>query len=522
MEVEDFSEHVLKDNAARMHDETAEMHPDHLAVECEGERHTHGEISRWSARFAGGLRDLGLREEDRILLYLPNGPEYLVATLGAFKAGTPISPMNPQYRSREIRYQLEDTGARMIITHERLRDHVAETLEEIDRSPLLVTVGENPPGDDVPFEEVAGDPLRVPREPDDVAIQPYTSGTTGRPKGVLITHRNVVTQGYSALGGDLEPDEVRSLMYLPLYHITGLIHSTWQPLVYGGAVYMRNPLHWDAEECMRLIEEENISHFIGVTAMYVDMVNHESFGDYDLTSLEAAGEGGAKMSVTIQEEFEETTGVNMAEGYGLTETTGATHSGANSIFGVRHGTVGQPLRFTDCRIVDPHGEEVPLGEEGELLVRGPQVMKGYHDMPEANEESFTEGGWFRTGDVARRDLDNYYEIVDRKKQIIVSAGYNIYPSEVEEFLREHEAVADAAVVGLPDERRNEIPVAFVILKPGYEADVDVTEEDIKEYSLENLAAYKHPRRVKFVEEFPRTASGKIQKFRLEEQHTDET
>ncbi len=521
MDVEDFSEHVLQGNAARMHDETAERFPDYPAVDTGDRRFSHGDISDWSSRFAGGLRDLGLEEGDRILLYLPNCPQYLVAILGAFKAGTPISPMNPQYKAREIKYQLEDTGGRLIITHERLRGNVRETLDRSGMDPMIVTVGEDPPGGDVPFEEVEGEPLRVQRGPHDVAIQPYTSGTTGRPKGVLLTHKNMVSQGYAGLAMDLEPHEVRSLMYLPLYHITGLTHSTWQPLVYGGCVHMRNPTEWDAEECMRIIEEEEISGFIGVTAMYVDMVNHEAFGDYDLTSLEAAGEGGAKMSVTVQREFEETTGVDMAEGYGLTETNGATHSGANSVFGPRHGTVGQPLRMTDCKIVDDHDREVPIGGDGELLVRGPQVMKGYHDMPEANEESFTEDGWFRTGDIARRDEDNYFEIVDRKKQMIVSAGYNIYPSEIEEFLREHEAVADAAVVGEPDERRNEVPVAYLILKPGYEAGKDVTEEAIKEYSLDNIAAYKHPRRVVFVDEFPRTASGKIRKFKLREDEDGE-
>jgi long-chain acyl-CoA synthetase len=246
------------------------------------------------------------------------------------------------------------------------------------------------------------------------------------------------------------------------------------------------------------------------------MVNAESSGEHDLTSLVSAGEGGAKMSVAVQHEFEEMAGVEMAEGYGLTETNGATHSQQGSTYGLQHGTIGQPLRTTDCKIIDESGEEVSIGEEGELLVRGPQVMKGYHRMPRATDEAFTEHGYFRTGDIARRDENNYYEIVDRKKHIIVSAGYNVYPSEIEELLSEHEAVAEACVVGLPDERRNEVPKAYVVPRPGVEPGVDVTTEELKQYCLDTIAEYKHPREVTFIDELPRTASGKIQKFKLGE------
>jgi long-chain acyl-CoA synthetase len=265
---------------------------------------------------------------------------------------------------------------------------------------------------------------------------------------------------------------------------------------------------------MATIEAEGITHFVGVTAMYVDMVNDESFGDHDLSSLVQASEGGAKMSVAVQREFEATAGIEVTEGYGLTETNGATHSQQRSTFGPRHGTIGQPLRMVDCRIVDERGEEVSIGESGELLVRGAQVMAGYHRLPEATDAAFTEAGFFRTGDVARRDADNYFEIVDRKKHMIVTAGYNVYPSEVEELLHEHDAVAEAAVVGIPDERRNEVPKAFVVVKPGVEAGVDVTSEELKQYCLERVAEYKHPREVAFIDDLPRTASGKIQKFKL--------
>ena len=521
MDVSDLDESARTGNVAKLHDATASLHGDHLAVESYGTELTHAELRDASARFAGGLHDLGLEPDDSLLLYFPNLPQFLIAALGAFKAGVWVSPVNPQYKHREISYQLEDSGAKAIVTHEALRENVTDTLEDVEDPPIVITVGEreNVPEGDLHFDDVGGDPVMVDREDDDVALLVYTSGTTGQPKGVQLTHRNHRAQTLSILASpndELEDTEIRSLIWLPLYHITGFTHTAWQPLIRGGSLFLRSAAYWDPEDAMELIEEEGITHYVGVTAMYVDMVNHENFGEYDLMSLVSASEGGAKMSVAVQREFEDVSGVEISEGYGLTETNGATHAQVGSSFGLRHGTIGQPTRMTEARIVDEEGNDLPIGEEGELLVRGPQIMKGYHDNPEATEEAFTEDSWFRTGDIARRDADNYYEIVDRKKHVIVSAGYNIYPSEVEEFLHEHEAIAEAAVVGIPDERRNEIPKAFVVLRPGVEAGVDVTAEEIKQYCLDNIAQYKHPRSVEFVDELPRTTSGKIQKYKLAE------
>ncbi|QSW99285.1 class I adenylate-forming enzyme family protein [Haloterrigena alkaliphila] len=528
MNLDDVSFDAREGNVARLHDETARHHGDATAIEYHGTTLTHDDLREESARFAGGLADLGLEPGEVLLQYLPNCPPYLIGSLGAFKAGVAVSPVNPQYRRRELAYQLEDTGATAVLTHEALVPFLREALEDVDREPVVIVVesgdGEEAEGADAhAFADVRGEERFVERADDDVALLPYTSGTTGKPKGVQLTHRNFRAQMFSILSqpSDIADEDVRSLVWLPLYHITGFTHTAWQPLVRGGSVFLRSAANWDADAAMELIEREGITHYVGVTAMYVDMVNSENFGDYDLTSLESAGEGGAKMSVAVQEEFEDVAGVEMAEGYGLTETNGATHSQSNSTFGLRHGTIGQPTRLTDCKIVDDSGDEVPPGEEGELLVRGPQVMSGYHEMPEATERAFTEHGYFRTGDIARRDADNYYEIVDRKKHMINTAGYNVYPSELEELLSEHEAVAEGAVVGIPDERRNEVPKAFVVTAPGVEPGVDVTSEGIKEYFLDRVAAYKHPREVEFIDELPRTTSGKIQKYRLEERESDE-
>ncbi|MWG36352.1 class I adenylate-forming enzyme family protein [Halomarina oriensis] len=534
MHIADTTEAGRSGNAANLFDETARCHGESLAIEAGGDRTSHAELRGATGAFAGGLHDLGLAPDDTLLLYLPNCPQYLVAALGAFRAGVVVSPANPQYKARELSYQLDDANVDAVVTHAALREHLVGGIEQADADPVVITVGAGDgdrsgdeeatetdganalPSDEVAFEAVRGDPVTVDREDDDVALLPYTSGTTGKPKGVRLTHRNFRAQLLTTLAnhGEIPGEEVRSLLYLPLYHITGFTHTAMQPLVGGGALYLRNPTDWDADEAMATVEEAGITHFVGVTAMYVDMVDAESFGDHDLSSLVQAAEGGAKMSVAVQREFEATAGIEMTEGYGLTETNGATHSQQRSTFGPRHGTIGQPLRMVDCRIVDEGGEEVSIGESGELLVRGPQVMAGYHGMPEATDAAFTEAGFFRTGDVARRDPDNYFEIVDRKKHVIVTAGYNVYPSEVEELLHEHDAVAEAAVVGVPDERRNEVPKAFVVVKSGVEAGVDVTSEELTRYCLERVAEYKHPRAVEFIDDLPRTASGKIQKFRL--------
>jgi len=519
MEIDDLSAEAREGNVARIHDETANLHGDALAVEYHGRQLTHEDLQDESAAFAGALAAEGIAPGDVMLQYLPNCPAYLVGALGAFKAGVPVSPVNPQYRKRELTYQLEDTDAAAVLTHAALLPHLEEALAEIDWNPVIFSVASTQ-GDVIPFSEARDDEMVVERADDDVALLPYTSGTTGKPKGVKLTHRNFRAQSNYILAqpSDIEDEDVRSLVWLPLYHITGFTHTAWQPLIRGGGLLLRSAASWDPDDMMALIEEEGITHFVGVTAMYVDMVESDNFGEYDLSSLESASEGGAKMSEAVQERFEDVAGIEMNEGYGLTETNGATHAQSNSTFGLRQGTVGQPLRMTDCKIVDEAGEEVQPGEEGELLVRGPQVMQGYHEMPEATEAAFTERGYFRTGDIARRDADNYYEIVDRKKHMIVSAGYNIYPSEIEELLAEHEAVAESAVVGIPDERRNEVPKAFVVPASGVEAGVDVTAEDITNFCLDKIADYKHPREVEFIDELPRTTSGKIQKFKLEQRH----
>lgn len=507
-------------NVARLYDATAENRGDALALEMHGDEYSHAALRDRSARLAGGLRDVGLRPDDRIAISLHNRPEVVLVALASFKAGTPFVLMNPQFTPREIAGQVDDSGAAAVVTEPSLLDRVADALELVDGDPTIILVGEDRSDDavddrpdTVAFESLDGDPVLVEREDDDVAMQPYTSGTTGEPKGVLLTHRNVRAQ--SLIGFErtaLPPEEERFLSVLPLAHIAGFINRTWQPLVRGGTVFLRDPSEWDPVTAMETIEAERITKFGAVTAMYVDIVNNDRFGDYDLSSLREVMEGGDRMPTAVQKRFEEVAGVELFEAYGLTETGGGTHVGFGSTFGPRPGTIGQPLRATDCRIVDDAGREAAPGETGELLVRGPHVTPGYHERPAETAEAFTEDGYFRTGDVARRDADNYYTIVDRKSDVIVTAGYTVYPREVEDVLHEHGAVVDAAVVGVPDERRTTTVEAYVVV----EDDATVTQGELKAYCLEHVAPYKHPREIRFVEQLPRTHNGKVRRVALRE------
>jgi long-chain acyl-CoA synthetase len=383
--------------------------------------------------------------------------------------------------------------------------------------------------DHPPFEAFLADEELsvVDQADDDVAIQPYTSGTTGQPKGVLLTHDNVVWDARasaSLMDGGVKEDD-RFLGALPLFHIYGMTVTMIAVLFEGGAYY---PLPaWDAQQALSLIEREGITVMHGVPAMFNDVVNQPNASEFDLSSVRFANSGGDSLPAAVMDRFEDLYGIELYEGYGLTETSPVTH--ANAPGSRRPGSVGKPIEGIEARIVGEDFETIervergPIDEgavdldgiSGELVVSGPNVMKGYHDRPEASEEVFTGADgkrWFHTGDVGYWDEEDFFYVVDRANHIIVTGGYNVYPREVEELLYEHPTVADAAVVGIPDERRNETVKAFVVPTP----EGEVSAEEIREYCLSNLAEYKHPREVEFREELPRTTTGKVQKFELAE------
>jgi long-chain acyl-CoA synthetase len=506
---------------------TVEDHPDAMAIHYEGTELSYEEFWTRTGQFAAGLAEAGIEPGDRVGIYLPNLPQFVVAFHGALRAGAVVVPMNPQYKSREIGHLLTDSGAEVVVTLADLVPIMAEVRDETSVE-QVVSIGDAEGA--TAFEEflTEGEPDIAERADDDVACQPYTSGTTGEPKGVLLTHHNLASNARAAadlLPGGITTDD-KSLGVLPLFHIYGMT-VTMNTSLFAGAAYYPLP-EWDAQEALSLIESEGITVMQGVPAMYNDLLSQQNTDEFDLSSLRFVNSGGSSLPIEVLRQFEDRFGLDLYEGYGLTETSPVTHF--NSPGARRVGSIGQPLEGVDSMIVDVNFEPInrvergPVDESetdldaitGELVVAGPNVMKGYHDRPEANEESFTEYDgkrWFHTGDIGYWDEDDFFYIVDREKHMIVTGGYNVYPREVEELLFEHPGVADAAVVGIPDERRGETVKAFIVPTP----DADATADDIKEYCLSNLAEYKHPREVEFVEELPRTTTGKVQKFELGEE-----
>ena len=506
--------------------ETVAASPDATAIGFRGQEITYEEFWAQAGRFAQALADAGVEPGDRVGVYLPNLPQYVVAFHGILRAGGIVVPMNPQYKSREIEHLLGDSGAVAVVA---LADLVAQVREVRDETDVhtVVSVGGDAEGATA-FEDFLADGELdvVDRDDDDVACQPYTSGTTGTPKGVLLTHGNLAFEARASpeIHDGIHADD-KMLGVLPLFHIYGMTVTMLATLYEGGSFW---PMpEWDAQEALDLVESEGITILHGVPAMFNDIVNQPNADEYSLETVRFANAGGSSLPLEVMRRFEELYEPKLMEGYGLTETAPVTH--ANRPDDRRPGSIGKPLPGVEAKVVDHDFREVdpvpegPVDDEteldevvGEIVIHGPNVMKEYYNRPEANEETFTyddEGKrWFHTGDLGYYDEDGFFFIVDREKHMIVTGGYNVYPREVEELLFEHPDVADAAVVGVPDERRGETVTAFVVRQP----DADVTEEEIKEYCLENLAEYKHPRTVNFVDELPRTTTGKVQKFELED------
>ncbi|ELY78416.1 long-chain-fatty-acid--CoA ligase [Natrinema gari] len=515
-------------NLVREVGETVQANPDSAAIAYQGSERTYEEFWERAGQFAQALEDRGIGEGDRVGVYLPNLPQFVTAFYGTLRAGGIIVPMNPQYKAREISHMLSDSGAKAVVS---LADLVPNVLEVQDDTAVeqVISVGAAVEGATA-FDDFLADDTKaiVERADDDVAVQPYTSGTTGTPKGVLLTHHNLAftTRANASVppGGFQASD--RLIGTLPLFHIYGM-SVVMNGAMYSGGTYYPVP-EWDAPTVMDQLEDDEITIMFAVPAMFNDMINQPDAAEYEFEALRFANSGGASLPLEVLDRFEELWDVQLNEGYGLTETSPVTHANTNDAR--RKGSIGQPLEGVEAKIVDEHFEEVPrvaegpIDEEaadlheitGELVIHGPNVMKEYYGLPEANEEAFTEADgkrWFHTGDIGYWDEDDFFYIVDREKHMIVTGGYNVYPREVEELLFEHEDVADAAVVGIPDDRRGETVKAFIVPTP----DADATPEDIKQYCLTNLAEYKPPREVEFVQELPRTTTGKVQKFELRDE-----
>jgi 4-coumarate--CoA ligase len=462
---------------------------------------TAGEIMDRVKRLAGGLTERGVLPGGTVAILAPNMPEYPVVFHGVAWGGGTVTTINPTYTAPEIRHQLVDSGAVMLVTVPAFAEAARAACDGTSVRDVVIIGAETC----LSLEDVMGQPLerQAPVElAEHVVVLPYSSGTTGRPKGVMLTHRNLVanvTQSGAVAG--ITPADT-AVAFLPFFHIYGM--TVLMNLFLQQRAKLVTMPRFDLELFLRLIEEHRATRLYIVPPVALALAKHPLVDQFDVSSVEEVFSGAAPLGPETEVAVGARFGARAVQGYGMTEMSPISHM---TVAGhVRHGSSGQAVPSTECRIVDPATlADMPPGEEGELWVRGPQVMKGYLNNPEATAETLTPEGWLRTGDLAVIDADGFMFIRDRLKELIKYKGFQVAPAEVEAALCAHAGVADAAVVGRADEAAGEVPVAFVVRAPGSE----VAEAELQAHVEGCLAHYKHPGEYRFVESVPKSASGKI-------------
>ena len=506
---------------------------------------SYGQLLQLTLRFTAALQKLGVQKGDRVAVHLPNCPQFVIAYYATLMAGGIVVPCNPQYTPRELKHQFSDSGAKVAVTLSLTYPLVKQVRGDTQLEHVVVAnIKEYFPGllkflfsvakekKEGHFQDISGDantywfqdllaqtsakPQPVAVTPEDTGVLMYTGGTTGVSKGAQLTHRNLVANALQVRWWMSDSKEGQEVMMsaLPLYHSYAMTVCMNQTIYLAGMmILIPNPRILD--HVLKSINKHRPTLFPGVPAMYVSITNHPDVGKYDVSSIRACVSGAAGLPPEVQQGFEKLTGAKLVEGYGLSESTPVTH--VNPIYGKRKegSWIGVPISDTDSMITDLETGETVLGsgDIGELCIQGPQVMKGYWNMPTETSNVLREhpalgpGVWLHTGDIARMDTDGFFQIVDRKKDMILgTGGYNIYPREVEDVLYEHPKVLEAAVAGVPvGTERGERVKAYVVLKPGETA----TEQEIIDYCRENLAPYKVPKFVEFRSELPKTMVGKI-------------
>jgi long-chain acyl-CoA synthetase len=502
-----------------------------------GGKLTYRKLNELVDRFATALYQIGVRKGDRVALMLPNSPHFVIAFFGAIKLGAIVVNINPTYTARELKHQLDDSGAETIVLLNlfwpRLREvqedtpikrvivaHIFDTLpfpsnflvkSKQRRTPEWVDVH---PEHNIFFfqhllDKYGPTPPKADTLPDDVALFQYTGGTTGLPKAAMLTHRNLVCNTLQTASWlPSASSNERSMLAIPFFHVYGMTVGMLLSTRLGSEmVIVPNPRPID--NVMAVIQKERCTLFPGVPAMYIGITNHKQVGSFDLKSIKACISGSAPLPMEVQERFGQITGGRLVEGFGMTEASPVTH--CNPVFGTRkNGSIGIPVPDTDAKIVDLEtGAELPIGGEqpGELCVRGPQVMKGYWNRPEETADTIDADGWLHTGDICKTDADGYFYVVDRKKDMIIASGFKVLPRDVEEVLFMHPGVLEAVVVGIPQHDRGDETVKAYIVPKDQGAPPSV--EEIKEFCQLHLARYKVPREIEFRQELPKTMVGKV-------------
>ena len=478
--------------------QTAGDHGDRPAVRLDDHVLTYSDLHAAAAAVAGMLADRGLKPGDRVGLVFPNVPALPILFYGSLLAGATVVPMNPLLKARELEYYLEDSGMSLVVGWDGGGDAVSEAAKTAGIDAMVV----GPMGPSA--EQLTGSPTPDPvdRADDDTAVILYTSGTTGQPKGAELTHHNLDSNARTTVDTLIEitPEDV-IMGCLPLFHVFGLTCGLNASVATGSCLTLIP--RFDAGKALSVIGRDQVTVFEGVPTMYAGLLHHDDAEGADVSSLRTCISGGSAMPVEIMKSLEETFDCVILEGYGLSETSPVAsfnQPGKER----KPGSIGFEVRGCEMKVVDDDGNEVAEGEPGEIAIRGENVMKGYWGRPEATEESIPDG-WFRTGDIATKDADGFYTIVDRKKDLIIRGGYNVYPREIEEALYEHSAVAEAAVIGIKHGDLGEEVGAAVAFKPGESADPD----ELAAFVKERVAAYKYPRHVWVVDELPKGPTGKI-------------
>lgn len=522
---------------------TAEKFPNKVAVHFMGKEITYQKLYEESSILAGYLQGLGIAKGDRVAIMLPNTPQGVVSYFAILMAGAIVVQTNPLYTERELEYQMKDSGAKAIITLDILYPRVSKVMPKTALEHVVVTAIKDylpfPKSIIYPFiqKKQYGLVVNVKHEgnthllseilklkpksltvyefdfEEDIALLQYTGGTTGSPKGVMLTHKNLVanTTMCNAWLYKAKPGEESILAILPFFHVYGM--TTVLILSVMLAHKMIILPKFDTVTTLKTIHKQRPTLFPGAPTIYIGLLNHPDLKKYDLSSITACISGSAPLPVEVQQSFEEVTGGKLVEGYGLTESSPVTHS--NFLWNRPRvkGSIGVPYPDTDAAIISLEtGEPLPSGDIGEIVVKGPQVMKGYWNRPDETAETLKDG-WLYTGDLGYMDEQGYFYVVDRKKDMIIAGGFNIYPREIEEVFYEHPDVLEVVAAGIPDPYRGETVKVYIVLKEG----ATVTKDELNQFARKYLAAYKAPRLYEFRKELPKTAIGKILRRTLVEE-----
>lgn len=528
-------------------EEAAKNHADTPCTIFKGATISYREMDAITDRLAAGLAELGVKKGDRVGIFMPNTPQFVMAYFAILKLGAVVVATNPLYSPREIEHQANDSGFEVMLVMSNFYDTVKKVQSNTKIRTVVVTnLKETLPGllsflftltkekkggfrvelqdGDVWMQDLINrhtpeERPRVEVSPDDMALFQYSGGTTGIPKGAVALHRNLVANALqiSRWMVDLKRGQETVLMAIPLFHVYGMVAGMLFAIESGASMVMvPNPR--DLKDVLTSIQKYKTTVFPGVPTLYNAINNHPEVvaGKYDLSSVKACISGSAPLMRETKEKFEALSGGVVFEGYGLSEAPTASH--CNPLLGEnRTGSIGLPLPDVDCRIVslDDEVTVLPTGEIGELVIKGPQVFRGYHNMPTETTNTLRDG-WLYTGDIARMDAEGYFYIVDRKKELIKPGGYQVWPREVEEVISEHPKVLEAGVAGIPDPHRGETVKAWVVVQPGE----TLTAEEVREWCKERLAKYKVPTQVEFRDELPKTTVGKILRRELVRQHKE--